>query len=265
MLNKPNSFNDLRRAVQFLSEHASDHRQEPQYLPRYVDARLDEGQIVCTSDTSSPRSQRRSKSSFQRVPSDLYLRFAALSEGTDENILAFAGQWGPLKDISGPSEPISSWHFFSHLAAALLRAAVGLVGGPPCQQSHWTNISEWAYENAILLGPDVDKELLMYGIAASLNKWHNDPGIPQGLVKVVGGRIQIDPASVGLFSAIVTQLACVISNTHRMAVCDACGRGFSPKRRPSQGMRQYCPRRKCKQAAQRQAALEYRQRKKAAS
>ena len=261
MLSKSNSVNSLGLSGQFLSEHARDYRQEPQRLLRYESARLDQDQIVYTVDTSFSRIPPPLKTWFPKVPNDLYLRFAALSDGTDEDILAFAGKWGPLKALSQPSQPISEWRSFSRLAAALLRAAAGMVGEAVCQND-WTIISNWAYENAILLRPDTDQEMQRNAIAASLNKWHNEPGIPQSLVKAVAGRIQIDPASVGLFSIIVTQLAGVISDTHRMAVCNACGRGFFPRRRPSQGIRQYCFRKTCKRAALQHASLAYRQRKK---
>jgi hypothetical protein len=265
---KPNSFNSLRLAVQFLSDHASDYRQAPQYLPRFADARLEEDQLVWGLVPYSLRRSSRShlKPSFQRIPNNLYLRFAELSERTDKHILAFAGKWGPLRGrAQSESEPISDWHYFSRLAAALLRAAVALAGGPSCHQDHWTIIGEWAYKNAISLRPDGDKYLLLGGIAASLNRWQDDPAIHQALVSMVRGRIQIERASDGLFSALVAQLACVISNTHRIAICSACGHGFFPKRIPSRGMRQYCPRTKCKQVAESQAALNYRHRKKAAS
>src|SRR5689334_2336736 len=92
--------NELRRATEFLSARRSEPRCEPrsESLAGYWGATLNVGFI----DWNQPGPRENPVIRFKRVPANLFFRFASLAEGPDEDIVAFAGRWGPLANTSEP-------------------------------------------------------------------------------------------------------------------------------------------------------------------
>src|SRR5437764_10335929 len=98
MKHKQSALKALRHAAEFLSEHNSRHQRE--YVGRYGGAALDDDRIFWTSSRSQIPPVR-SKLSLQCIPPTLYLDFAGLAGRPDEDMVEFAGRWGPLVNWIG--------------------------------------------------------------------------------------------------------------------------------------------------------------------
>jgi hypothetical protein len=257
MANKRRVYKQLRRAAEFVLRRENDAAQPIQSIPRYQGARLELGEIEWT--WSRPRPSGTTVS-FQRIPPDLSLQFASLNGAPDEAIVEFAGRWGPLF-LGARAERMSEWRRYAHLTAAIWLAAGELAGGQLCEDAEWDFIGREAYGDDYT-GWKFDSYLKPFGLVAALNKLHSLPNVPGTLVAVVDGRIQLLPQAIGLASAVILQLARAVAGAPVRAMCSACGRAFSPTRRPTRGVRQYCARKKCKVASQRHGARDYRERKK---
>src|SRR5436305_13878393 len=102
------NFSELRRVSEFFTTR--DPRPEIAYTGRYQGAWQDDNLIRWTPDPRRSQVERPPIVRLQRIPPDLYLRFAALAQARDEEVVEFAGRWGPLMPRLGSSwEPIAAW------------------------------------------------------------------------------------------------------------------------------------------------------------
>jgi hypothetical protein len=191
----------------------------------------------------------------QRLPPDLCFRFARLSTATDEEVRKFAARWGPLRIRLEPSESLAEWREYTKLAQSIFRQLTD-----ERQVEDWKRICEWIAPGAGLAeaGP-VPHSFEMVLIAAALNKWFGQARGNQ-ILEIVGPRYQTRPTSATLFGALACQIAYKLSVADETVLCAGCATPFTPKRTPSRGARQYCP--KCRRAKvpQRDAARDYRKR-----
>lgn len=196
---------------------------------------------------------------------NLSLQFARLAEAKDEAIVEFAGRWGPLtlreSRIKTGSERLAEWRRLARLTAAILRCASAVSKGRPSRREDRLQISRAAWpgdRNAIA---EEDAQMLKLGIVAAVNRLNDHPGVSETILDVVAGRFQISREPKGLLSMMVSEIAHRVANTKPKVSCSGCGVFFVPKRLLTHGKRQYCSRRQCQKAAQRDASRDYRLRK----
>lgn len=78
-----------------------------------------------------------------------------------------------------------------------------------------------------------------------------------------GGRMDIRPT--GLLSALALQLGAAVVKRHGLAVCDGCGAGFTPARKPAASRRTFCATCRDGRVPQRLAERAYSSRRRASS
>lgn len=205
----------------------------------------------------------------RRVSSSLWRDFAALADAEAERICGFAARWGPLRQGHGQagspdSERLDSWRSFAVLARALVRCWIALKQAKPGEAEDWKVICAWLnLGDSGLAGPAQQHGhnwLYWRGmIGQALNAWyaHSRGHTLVGLLKE---KLVIAPATTTLFGIIGIQLAYQITTAGEMLVCYHCSRFFTPKRKSSTGVRNFCP--PCRRSAKPQlyAMRDYRSR-----
>ena len=227
-------------------------------------------------------------------------QFVRLGEATEEQVLQYAQRWGvlgicahglpyshnpavgdPSRDRAAchamtvndfvptkPNEPlqhyelIDDWRRFSNASRSLLNIAARLQDGRPGLEQDWQNVVRC---NPLTTAPripwwgprvGVDR----FQLSAAMNDW-----LLWGSVRPTM-EYERDSWSVklkghGLFGALALYLCLTIGQTGGFAICTSCSRPYIPRRQPNPNRRQYC--RECgSKAAQRDAARDYRHRKK---
>jgi hypothetical protein len=106
-------------------------------------------------------------------------------------------------------------------------------------------------------GPRFERLLL----STVVNGWADIGGLTLRHKWAISGAPRIALAGHQLFGALAVQLLLAIGRTNGFAHCSACGKQYTPDRRPPPGRRHYCP--ECgRGAAERDAARDYRRRRK---
>jgi hypothetical protein len=203
----------------------------------------------------------RNPPKLQKPSSDLCLRFARLAEGSDENIRAFAEQWGPLGLPDRAEERIAEWRRYAKLTNALLRFTAERLTGAPGREEDWVVIVE-----STKIGKLDRKELKLNKntqtaiMASAVNTWFADAKGHQ-ILEIVDGQPRVRPGASNLFGVLITQIAHAIARTDQLTICAGCRYPFRPKRPLSRGLRRYCP--GCRKAKfpERDAARDWRRRK----
>ena len=219
----------------------------------------------------------------KKAPTDLLERFVHLSDADPKRILDFARKWGVLgiceqhglPHTHNPGyatngqhgcwpqgwpgecwEPIEKWRSLARRFAACLRLAVAIDVGKKGEFNDWQ----------VAQHSDVPQNL------AQARQWLSwDVGgwvvigqvIPEMQYK--GGAWVLEHYAhgvVNLFGTLAYRLMIAVARTDGLATCCACGESYViAVRRPNPDRRNYC--RKCgKAAADRDAARDYRRRKK---
>jgi hypothetical protein len=186
----------------------------------------------------------------RKVSAHLWRDFAVLADAGDERIVAFAARWGPLReDDAGAiprSERLHRWRSFSVLARALLRCSVALKQAELGDAEDWQAICNWLNISVVpeLIRPTRRRQndtllLARFFLVQALNAWYaHSRG--NSLVGLFQDKIVIAPTATTLFGIIGTQLAYQITGADQMFLCYHCSRFFSPQRKPSTGMRNFC-------------------------
>lgn len=225
-------------------------------IPRPVTAFLREDGIL--KWTWYSELQRRRAPDLQAVPSELCLQFAELARGSDEQIVAFAGKWGPLSFELGVQEHIKDWRQYADLAGALLRftAERGVAGQG--RDGDWEIICKSTAIQSIdrkQLTPHQQTAVT----ALAVNTWY-DKARGHRILDPVAGKLQIRPNASNLFGILITQIAHVMAHTDQKAICAGCTKIFTPERPISRGTRQYCRRCRKLKKPQRDASRDWRER-----
>lgn len=214
--------------------------------------------------------------------------FLKLSKAAPEEILRYAKQWGPIgfckhglpashrsrwgPDRTGATmchvhggpdgywEPLKFWRLTSRRAMALLNIGARLSDDKLGAEADW-EVLDCAFVN-----PGNRDEWRIMSQRHTL-EWQLTRWMQMGLlVPVVAFRKKQLSFSLnvllgpGLFGALAYQLALAISSTDGLSVCSACGRAFTPTRRPTASRRSYCSH--CRKIGRpvRDASRAYRQR-----
>jgi hypothetical protein len=215
--------------------------------------------------------------------------FLGLSDASEEDIVRYARRWGLLMickhgllarecDRSGlfrkrftavPSEnsgcypqgwpnncrePIDAWRAYSRLMRDVLNVAARL------HENKVTRPEEWPDALRGNLPPRVKEVSVDVGrsaMSAIINEWIRAARVRPSL-RWEDPRPRVTLAEGGLFGSLVLQLMLAISRIDGLAVCSACGRGYSPWRMPSARTRHYCETCRQQKVPQREASRAYR-------
>lgn len=192
----------------------------------------------------------------QRFPLNLCFVLARLGEASDGEVRAFAARWGPLRINPQLKETASEWRDYARLAQSNFRWMI-----PRRQPEDWKRICEWLPPGAQIAeaGP-LPRDIEMALTAAAVNLWYNRAHGHQ-ILEVVGKRFQARIAGTTLLGALAAQIAYKLAVLDQPIICAGCPNAFTPKPPPSRGSRQYCPDCLRKQIPQRDAARDFRKRK----
>lgn len=164
-------------------------------------------------------------------------------------------------------EPISAWRDHARFAGAILHITARLHDGVKGEDEDWKTLHVveflgWnhAERRKAKKFSNLDHEKSL--IASGVNFWL-ELGRVQPRVSWKASRPIITfecPKPYGkLFANLAIQLMMAVSQIDAVAICSACGRSYTPKRRPKRTQRRYCP--SCKSVAQRDASADYRRRR----
>lgn len=238
-------------------------------------------------------------SSRRFVDSATLEQFVGLTREGSERILEFARRWGVLdickhnlpashnppthplpSDWSTPPwctplgnensystgwEPLSVWRDLSAQFRAILNIRACLEGdktGKPedwriavCNESapYWDQTLESDHDRLAIRV----NEFLKMGAVAPFVQWFDYDRRQKGL-PIQGWAIKLKFG--GLFGALAAELAFAVARTDGLAICSACAKSYTPRRRPAAGRRQYCD--GCKKASRRDARRDCTRRKK---
>jgi hypothetical protein len=194
----------------------------------------------------------------QRLPSDLYLRFAQIASGTDEQIRVFAERWGPLGVDVRAEEHIDRWRHYTALAAALIRFTAEHASGGRGSDADWLVICKSTAAQKISRGGMSLAEQRVI-TALAVNTWFASAR-GHRILDLVNTQLQVRPGASNLLGVLVTQIAHVMARSDELAVCAGCKGAFRPNRRLSRGSRQYCSACRKAKVPQRDASRDWRRR-----
>ena len=223
----------------------------------------------------------------QTSSADLCFQFALLSQGSEDEIMAFSERWGPLgfearadEQIPAKEPPranqripaeehfqprhiraeehIDDWRRYATLAAALLRFTADHHRG------HAGDEKDWRIICSSTIAKEVDRQQLNSRqvtsiVALAVNTWFAKAH-GHRILDLVGHQLQVRPAASNLFGVLIMQIAHVLARTDEAAVCAGCNYPFRPKHRLRRGDRQYCKPCRKKKVPQRDASRDYRRR-----
>jgi hypothetical protein len=206
--------------------------------------------------------------------------FFGLVDCKPEQILAYAQKWGtlnlcrhglpnlanahnpcrPLTRDGWVLEPLKAWSEYAAKFRALARLAISLHAGDLGRESDWQAVYPKGYcgRSAPWWRRTVSGERAFFSLTF------------QELIVSSGIRLtyywvrdspELRLASNGLFRSLVLQLATVTARTSGWAICSGCSGSFIPARRPPVDRRTYCASCRRHQIPQRDAARDYRARK----
>ena len=232
------------------------------WVPGYLD--LDKDRLIWTHYGPNGENPRK----FVKATGAL-TRFVRLADADGPAILRFARQYGVL--IPGAlgrppySEPLELWRHYARQARALLNIAARLHRDEPGELAEWQAV--YARQPLMdqaqlekLAGAPVESQ--RFFVEMAVNEWLKMASVqPEFQWRYGSPRITLSGA--GLFPALALQLMAAIARTDGLALCTGCGSPYTPKRRPRTGTRHYCQ--ECRDAGvpQRDAARDYRARRRA--
>jgi hypothetical protein len=226
-------------------------------FPQPIQARLDRNGYLTWIWYKSERDGGKRSPKLQRPRNGLCFEFAQLAD--NEDFRRFAGKWGPLGIDSRQEEHIDQWRRYAALAQALLRFAGSRATGASSSEEDWRTICAFLPVDALERRHFSLRQQLAIA-ALALNTWF---AAAQGhrILDVVEGQFQVRPGASNLLGVLAVQLAHAITRSDQLAQCAGCKISFTPKRRISHGTRQYCSRCRRAKLPQRDAARDWRTRK----
>jgi hypothetical protein len=229
----------------------------PPLMPRPLEASIQNGFLTWTWYSGETDGSRHSPA-LQTAPSRLCFAFARLAQASDEDILCFAKQWGPLNRDRREEESMDHWRRYARLAQALMRFTAQVISGDHGDEEDWREICQSTPVHDLELKGLKDHEQMAI-IAAAVNIWF-DQAREHGILTMLGRDLQVMPHASALFGVLITQIAHVIARSDQMAVCAGCSNPFEPERPITRGSRQYCKSCRKKKVPQRHASWDWRRR-----
>jgi hypothetical protein len=199
---------------------------------------------------------------LHKPPADLCFSFARLAEGSPEQIRRFAALWGPLGREVGIEQNVNHWKRHARVIQAILRFTAERISGGRGLEKDWETLCEWI----LPAPPPLERKGMnpreqMAFVCSAINKWFS-AAKGNGILALTGQRLQVRAHGSNLFGVIGIQTAYAVARTDQAVVCAGCQEPLRRSRPLSRGDRSYCESCRKKKIPQRDAARDYRQRKK---
>lgn len=171
------------------------------------------------------------------------LAFTKLADAKDEQLRAFASEWGRLGvgtperqgDDRGPfREAVDLWRHRAAEAKALLRIGAQLHDEKLAAQADWAA----AFPDQHPLPEHLAEQRAR--LADRVSAWL-DEGKVQPRFSWVGPAPRLQFSSPHLLGALAVLLMELVSRRETVVICMSCGRPYLPSRRPRADHRHYCP------------------------
>ena len=180
----------------------------------------------------------------------------------------YAGTPPPLSGgevPAGGAEPLDVWRGYARRARAIAGAAASLYQGHSIRAEEWEWCFRPGYVQDVLTPPWHQRPGFM-GLSEAVDQWLTEADAGRLRVSWLGNArpsIDLELGSAPLFGAIGLELLFAVGKSDGLQFCTNCAVPFFPNRQASRGTRRYCP--ACQEAkvGQRDAARDYRARKKA--
>lgn len=185
-------------------------------------------------------------------------------------------------------EPIEAWRLLARQGRALVAIAARLREDTVARREDWEQLAgSWLWSDPaganirahLKAGPGdspahIEKE--RYIVEQAVQSWldHGDvrPEVTwhsrrfshptdSGRAVVVGSSPHIGLGSYLLFGHLAGQLLWAVIGSDALTICSACGRGYTPSRRPREGQRRFCLKCQRRKMPVRLASRAYRRRK----
>ncbi len=250
--------------------------------------------LVRTRDRATAlRVRFKGEPGAQKTDAGLLDAFVRLATASDEAILRFAQQYGPLElcmhelPIGHPpgwvdprrggspkrrtrsdlkplciqwmrDQPVETYRQKARELQALLRVAATLGRGatvPKVRDEDWALVTRKRASTA------VKRADVLAAVADRVNGWLIN-GRVQPIVRwSEAGSLRIEFSGIGMWWSLGQQLAFAVVRVGGIATCHGCGVLFTPSRRPREDQRSWCLRKPCRRAARRQAMEDWRAKK----
>jgi hypothetical protein len=222
------------------------------------------------------------------------LRFAALSEASDEAILRFTRRFGALDLCTHlyplgrhPGVPVHPWRscpllviqptalyrvYAARISAALTLASAVRKSEPPSVARMELLNRPWPRVPRTMAPPDMglpfgsspgSRIRATFRIEGEVHRWLSVGAVVPAMRWGRGDRPTIELAGAGLWGAIARQLAFHVASIDRLAFCAGCGVPFVPSRRPKPKQDSWCSDLRCRKERQNRAQRESRRRRSA--
>jgi hypothetical protein len=225
-------------------------------LPRPLDASLGQDGCITWTWYGTDRGARRRPPAIKQPPPTFCFAFAKLADSSPEQVRGFAAKWGPL-GAEGP-EPVERWLEHARRARAYLRFFGELLSRGPGKDEDWKIICESL--SIQLVRSDFNRAAQMAVTASAVNKWFAEAR-GHRLLDIVNHTLVVRPGASNLLGVLITQVAQVIARSDQLAVCAGCWDPFTPTRPLSKGLRQYCKKCRKRKIPARDAARDWRRRR----
>jgi hypothetical protein len=170
-------------------------------------------------------------------------------------------------------EPLLVWRYYARQACAILSVAAQIHGRGWASLGLWDRMFE-PHPSGLphYLGGQDGARPILERREASSQRWMLSLVLDGGWLRPAGSRPmfrwegagrKVFLGEGGLFGELAQRLMSAIARTDGVAICSACGRPYMPGRRPDPDRRMYCDDCRNKGRPQRDAARDYRRRKRA--
>ena len=168
--------------------------------------------------------------------------------------------------VGAPAEPLDVWRSIAQEARALWQVASDLQRGRrPSDQDSYSAVRRILHsiplENFRYYPLDMIRDLAV----TAVNLWIDMAGI-KPRVRLAGNKATMTIGGHNLFAELTLRLASALCQGRQTVICDHCGIPYIPPgRRPRAGSRHYCPDCRAAKIPERDAARDYRKRKRQAA
>jgi hypothetical protein len=229
-------------------------------LPRPWVCSLKHGWLFYTwgrKRSGDDRNERIETRTNYKPPRMLYRRFLNLAEKSDDQIRAFAEQYGPLLGPPYSGEKLSEWRNCIQIAVETREAGQRLELG--IGKRHGAPLEVWELPRGRRNRPPVP--LAKTTIAKGISNLLNLRNCTRIFVRWSGRVAELLICPTSLLGCVALQLFYSFAGQGEALMCSECGKRFRPKRLPSSGTRRYCSACRRGKIPQRDAMRDWRRRK----
>ncbi len=181
-----------------------------------------------------------------------FQRFLALETASDEEILEFAREYGPVTTFSQEmdirvrteeekrvgetvGEAADEWRQLARTAGAILRISANHRDGKTAKSTDWAVI----YGISQSLGGRRNLGFEMALVAGQVNQWLRNGHVGPALLPTADHKLKIVLSGQKLRGALAIQLLQQIGGT-QLAACSGCHKFYFPTRAPRTGQDNFC-------------------------